>query len=70
MRQHFSSADDKAYIKSEPSQNLWKYAGSSASGLDKGIACLAASTWEWGGALVLGSGFGFARLVCASPAGA
>ena len=52
----FRSADDNAYIEQQPSQNLWEYAGSSATGLGHGIAGVPASTWAWGGALVLGSG--------------
>jgi membrane-associated phospholipid phosphatase len=51
----FNSADDNATIESEPSQNLWEYASTSSSSLGKGIAGVPASTWAWGGALVLGA---------------
>ena len=51
----FRSADDNSYVEPESSQNLWEYAGTSASSLGKGFAGVPASTWAWGGAVVLGA---------------
>jgi len=51
----FVSAQDNAYVEQQPSENLWQYTDSSSSALGKGIAAVPASTWAWGGALILGS---------------
>ena len=51
----FSSAEKNAFVEPESSQNLWEYGSTSAAGLGKGIAGVPASTWGWGGALVLGA---------------
>jgi membrane-associated phospholipid phosphatase len=51
----FVSAQDTSYIEQEPSANLWQYTGSSAMSLGGGIAGVPASTWAWGGAMVVGA---------------
>ncbi len=51
----FVSAQDNSYVEPEAGENLWQYTGSSSSALGRGIAAVPASTWAWGGALILGS---------------
>ena len=51
----FVSAQDNSYVEPEAGENLWQYTGSSSSALGRGIAGVPASTWAWGGALILGS---------------
>lgn len=49
------SAEDDSYIEQAPSENLWQYAGSSASALGNGLAGVPASSWLWGGAAIIGA---------------
>ena len=51
----FVSAQDNSTVEPEAGENLWQYTGSSSSALGRGIAGVPASTWAWGGALILGS---------------
>jgi len=49
------SGEDRTFIEPQPSQDLWQYAGSSATALGHGMAAVPGSTWAWGAAAVLGA---------------
>jgi membrane-associated phospholipid phosphatase len=52
----FVSAMDATAIEPEAGPGLWRHIGSSSTGVGRGLAAMPASSWAWGGALVLGAG--------------